>query len=286
MHEPDAAVDNGRDTRLAAESERLTWENVRLTAENVRLTAALARLHDEEARRDQYLALVSHELRTPLTVVLGLAQTLVDRPGVAASADGEEILRRIVRQGRRLRDMVELLLRTSARTADLTPAHADEVQPEDVLEEVVADRRAADPSRVVRLDLPTRSEPIAGDPEAVRIVLANLVDNAFKHTPEDCPIDIALDRKPGCVRISVADRGVGVAPADRGRIFDAFTQLDEPGGHGSDGVGLGLFLVERLVERMGGRVWVEDRAGGGARFVVELVEQTEPAEPLDSLLPG
>jgi signal transduction histidine kinase len=152
--------------------------------------------------------MVSHELRTPITVVLGMAQTLVGRPDLAATADGQEILQRVVRQGKRLRDMVEQLLQASAFVANRSP--------------------------VLRAEGVMAAE-----------VVAEVVD----------------------------DQGEGVAEIDRERIFSPFTQLDASTTRKVGGVGLGLFLVDRLVRGMGGRVWVEDNQGGGARFMVELPDQ-------------
>ncbi|HYN18623.1 MAG TPA: ATP-binding protein, partial [Actinomycetes bacterium] len=95
-------------------------------------------------------------------------------------------------------------------------------------------------------------------------------DNAGKHAPPGTPIRVLVSQPGGLTRIEVADQGDGVAPVDRERIFAPFTQLDASTTRRVGGVGLGLFLVDRLVRGMGGRVWVEDNQGGGARFVVEL----------------
>ena len=92
-----------------------------LEAENADLSSTVARLEEVDRLKDEFLARVSHELRTPITVVLGMAQTLVGRPDMAATADGQEILQRVVRQGKRLRDMVEQLLQASAFVANRSP---------------------------------------------------------------------------------------------------------------------------------------------------------------------
>jgi signal transduction histidine kinase len=190
-----------------------------LEAQNADLSASVARLEEVDRLKDEFLAMVSHEPRTPITVVLGMAQTLVGRPDMAATADGQEILQRVVRQGKRLRDMVEQL------------PH--------------------------------------GDAEALRMVVGNLVDNAGKHAPPGTAIGVLVSQPGGLTRIEVADQSEGVAAIDRERIFAPFTQLDASTTRRVGGVGLGLFLVDRQVRGMGGRVWVEDNQGGGARFVVE-----------------
>jgi signal transduction histidine kinase len=242
-----------------------------LEAENASLTASVARLEEVDRLKDEFLAMVSHELRTPITVILGMAQTLRGRPDVAASADGQEILGRVVRQGARLRDMVEQLLRASALAANRSPVlRAEPVAVADVVAEVAEDWRLAEPDRWIRLKLPERPRHLLGDVEALRMIVANLVDNAGKHAPPGTPVEVTVEQPAGRTLIEVVDRGPGVPPADRGRIFAPFTQLDASTTRRVGGVGLGLFLVDRLTKGMSGQVRVEDVPGGGARFVVEL----------------
>jgi signal transduction histidine kinase len=241
-----------------------------LEAENADLSASVARLEEVDRLKDEFLAMVSHELRTPITVVLGMAQTLVGRPDMAATADGQEILQRVVRQGKRLRDMVEQLLQASAFVANRSPVlRAEDVMAAEVVAEVVQDWKLAEPDRRVELRLPDRPRSTHGDAEALRMVVG-LVDNAGKHAPPSTPIGVLVSQPDGLTRIEVAGQGDGVPPIDRERIFAPFTQLDASTTRRVGGVGLGLFLVDRLVRGMGGRVWVEDNQGGGARFVVEL----------------
>jgi len=238
-----------------------------LEAENADLSSTVARLEEVDRLKDEFLAMVSHELRTPITVVLGMAQTLVGRPDMAATADGQEILQRVVRQGKRLRDMVEQLLQASAFVANRSPVlRAEEVRAADVVD----DWRLAEPDRRVDLQLPEQPRSLHGDAEALRMVVGNLVDNAGKHAPPGTPIRVLVSQPRGLTRVEVLDQGQGVAAIDRERIFAPFTQLDASTTRRVGGVGLGLFLVDRLVRGMGGQVWVEDNQGGGARFVVEL----------------
>ncbi len=184
----------------------------------------------------------------------------------------------MVHQGNRLRDMVEQLLRASAVAANRSPVlRAGPVDLADVVGEVVADRRAAEPDRPLRVHLPARCRPVRGDAEALRVVVANLVDNACKYSPPGSPVTISVEQPAGWTSIAVADRGAGIPPEDRARVFTAFTQLDASATRRAGGVGLGLFLVRRLVEAMGGWARVDGGADGGARFVVELPGSEPPA---------
>jgi signal transduction histidine kinase len=147
---------------------------------------------------------------------------------------------------------------------------AEEILAADVVVEVVDDWKLAEPDRRVELRLPEQPRSLHGDAEALRMVVGNLVDNAGKHAPPGTQIHVVVTQPRGLTRIEVADHGDGVAAIDRERIFAPFTQLDASTTRRVGGVGLGLFLVDRLVRGMGGQVWVEDNQGGGARFVIEL----------------
>jgi signal transduction histidine kinase len=268
-----SAIDSLRTRYEAAISRSAELEHA-----NARLAATVARLEKLDRMKDEFLAMVSHELRNPLTVVLGMAQTLAARPAFAASSEGNETLGRIVTHGRRLKDMVERLLETSALSAgraavpDLAPVRIAEL-----VESVVADRRLAEGGQVIELHLPPAPTPIVTDAEAVHRILCNVIDNACKHTPPGTLVDVQVEQAPGRTRIAVADRGPGVDPEDRERVFEAFTQLDGSSARQVGGVGLGLFLVDQMVATLGGSVWVEGNPGGGARFVIELPENARVA---------
>src|SRR5918995_355535 len=210
--------------------------------QNADLSSTVARLEEVDRLKDEFLAMVSHELRTPITVVLGMAQTQVGRPDMAATADGQEILQRVVRQGKRLRDMVEQLLQASAFVANRSPVlRAEEVMAAGVVAEVVDDWRLAEPDRRVELLLPEQPRSLQGDAEALRMVVGNLVDNAGKHAPPGTPIRVLVSQPDGLTRIEVADQGDGVAAIDRERIFAPFTQLDASTTRRVGGVGLRPF---------------------------------------------
>ncbi len=242
-----------------------------LERENADLSQELAHREEIDRLKDEFLALVSHELRSPITVLLGMARTLLARPELSSTPDGQEMLDRMVRQGSRLKEMVEQILQASAFAADRSPVLRQElVHLSDLVQEIAADRRAADPDHPIMVYLPDHPRAVTGDGEALRSVVSNLVDNAGKHAPSHTPIEVVVDHGPGRTRIAVVDHGTGVSDGDRERIFAPFTQLDASSTRRVGGVGLGLFLVDRLVRGMNGQVWVEETPGGGATFVVEI----------------
>ena len=112
--------------------------------------------------------------------------------------------------------------------------------------------------------------PVAGDPDKVRQVLANLVDNAVKYSPDGGRVDIDVEQLEGVVRFSVRDGGLGIPPAEQERIFDKFYRLDPEMTRGVSGTGLGLYICRELVRRMDGRIWVDSVEREGSTFSFEL----------------
>ncbi len=129
--------------------------------------------------------------------------------------------------------------------------------------------------RNVEVRLPADLPPIPLDSVLVEQVLINLLENALKYTPEGSPLTIRATARPSEVEVEVADRGPGVPPAEKAHIFEKFYRLQREGEGG--GAGLGLAICRGVVEAHGGRIWVEDREGGGASFRFTLpIDATPP----------
>ena len=101
-------------------------------------------------------------------------------------------------------------------------------------------------------------------------MLANLLDNAVKYSPDGGEVRVSVRGENGIVRIEVSDQGIGIPPDERRRIFEKFYRLDPEMSGGVGGTGLGLYICRELVRRVDGRIWVEGSAGRGSTFVVEL----------------
>ncbi|HEX9888764.1 MAG TPA: ATP-binding protein [Nitriliruptorales bacterium] len=220
--------------------------------------------HDElDSMKNAFLAAVSHELRTPLTSVRGVADSLVahgDRITVGQRTLLYESLRR---QSVRLEHLLGDLLDINRLTQGEVRAQR---QPVDVEALVVRVLETGSVPRerviVVGADL---TVPLDG-PMVERIV-ENLLVNALKFSPPDAPVTLTYEPAEGGVLVRVDDSGPGVAPEDRRRIFEPFQRADHPT---VAGTGIGLTLVSRFATLHGGRAWVDDAPGGGARFQVLL----------------
>jgi len=257
-----AAANEAEQRRLAAERQVLAEQN----AEAARLKSNL-------------LAIISHEFRTPLTAALGAVTTLVRQQTRLAPGKHHELLVATEQATKRLDDLVQQALiaaECEERTAGSTPP-----QPIDLVAEargVVDEWDGRHPDRKITLAAEAGlSLPVELTPEALRRVLANLIDNAVKHAPDSPGIPVEVRREGGEALVVVEDGGPGITPRDRERVFEWFTQLDSSTTRPVGGLGLGLYVARQTARTYGGDVEATDpvRSDRGARFELRL--PTAPA---------
>jgi two-component system, OmpR family, phosphate regulon sensor histidine kinase PhoR len=223
----------------------------------------------ETIRRD-FVANVSHELKTPLTVIGGFAETLRD-PDLS-DAERQRFLATIEANTRRMQRIVDDLL-------DLSRYESGGWRPNIVANDlagVVTDvftsvQRAADAKQLaLSFDAPTEARSVFADPTALRQVLANLVENAVRHTSGGSVVVRAALTASHGVAISVADTGSGIPPEHLPRIFERFYRVDAARARDEGGTGLGLAIVRHLVEAHGGSVHAESTVGRGTTITVQF----------------
>jgi two-component system, OmpR family, phosphate regulon sensor histidine kinase PhoR len=235
----------------------------------------------EEHRLDElkaeFIATASHELRTPLAAVYGAAQTLRRHDFALDDAGRERFISLIVDESDRLARIVNQILlanQLEVGRLDLVTAPFDAA---DLLERVVESARTHAPAHItfeiaVAEDVP----PVAADKDRARQVLVNLVDNAVKYSPGGGRIELGLEPADGVVLFRVSDEGLGIPEDEQRRIFEKFYRLDPNMTQGIGGTGLGLYICSELVERMGGRIWLESEEGKGSAFFFELPSAAAP----------
>jgi len=219
----------------------------------------------ETARTRNFVAAVSHELRTPVAA-LRLYGEMLSEGWAEDEEKRKEYHERIVRESERLELLVDrVMLKTRLETtgAQLLPTDISVL-----VKEIVETLRKG------RDDIEFTSEPDAPlaliDPEGVRSILENLIDNSRKYaksSPSE-PVDVSIFVKNGCPLLKVSDSGPGVPAEERGRIFDAFYRSGEEERRSAKGIGLGLHLATLHANSMQAKLEVEDRVGGGAVFSV------------------
>jgi signal transduction histidine kinase len=231
-------------------------------ADSLNTTAAnLEQLFD--ARR-QLVAWASHDLRTPLASLQAMLEALED--GLAETDRYLPAMREQVRTLGMLIDDLFELARIDAGVLTLE-LHESPLSP--VVESCLRGLEAEAEARHVRLEARIDGTVAARcAPEQVERVLFNLLTNALRHTPTDGSVAVAVETGGDEVRVSVEDSGEGIAQDALGRMFDRFWRADRA--RSGDGSGLGLAIARGLVEAQGGRIWAENRPGGGARVYFTL----------------
>jgi two-component system phosphate regulon sensor histidine kinase PhoR len=223
-----------------------------------------------EAMRRDFVANVSHELKTPLTVVRGYAETLLgEEPAPEVRrAFLTSILTNAARMQRLVDDLLDLSRIESGAWTPRPEAVALGPLAAQVWTEVVRASHAED--RAFSLDIPTDAADVSADPQALRQVLANVLENAARYTPADGSVAVRARRRGGDVVIEVADTGPGIPGEHLPRIFERFYRVDAARSRELGGTGLGLAIVKHLVEAHGGRVEAESRLGAGTTIRVTL----------------
>jgi signal transduction histidine kinase len=220
-----------------------------------------ARKRLETIRRD-FVANVSHELKTPLTVIAGYAETLTD-PNVAAE-DRARFTETILASTRRMQRIVDDLLDLSRYESGGWVPNKQPVSVAATVQDVLAGARAAAERQTVHLEarVTVGAESIEADATALRQVIANLVDNAVRHT-RDGNVTVVAEPEGDGVSIAVSDSGEGIPPEHLPRVFERFYRVDTGRGRDTGGTGLGLAIVKHLVESHGGRVTAKSAVGRG-----------------------
>jgi K+-sensing histidine kinase KdpD len=259
----------GRANAEAAAARRRAEEIDRLAALGAKLAAEAEHaeaLREADRLKDALLASVSHDLRTPLTTIKALAHDL--------AAAGDERAAVIEQQSDRLNHMVANLLDLSRLHAGGMPMQAEINAAEDLVGAAIQQVAGALGERELRTSLALREPMPVGRFDFVHSlrILVNLIENALKYSPADAPIEVAMRGEGEWIAIAVADRGRGVPPAERERIFEPFYR---PAGVSPDsaragGAGLGLAIARRLADAQGGTLTYEDRPGGGSIFTLRL----------------
>jgi signal transduction histidine kinase len=239
---------------------------------NVRRELKLSRL------KSDFVANVSHELKTPLALIRLFAETL--ELGRVPSPEKEQQYHRIInKESRRLSQLINNILDFSRIEAGRKEYRFVRGDLAAVVRDVVDAYRFQIEQHgfALRLDVADDLPDMEIDPEALSQALINLLNNAIKYSPNEKSIAVAVRREGERVLVSVADRGIGIPKSDQKRIFEKFFRVESSVVHTTKGSGLGLALVQHIVEAHGGRVEVTSAPGEGSTFTLSLPVRGEAA---------
>jgi two-component system sensor histidine kinase KdpD len=243
---------------------------------------------EAERLRTALLSSLSHDMRTPLGAITGAASSLLADGGVGgalAESSRRDLLQSILAESQRMNRLIGNLLDMIRLETGALEVQRD-WQP---LEEVVG-------VALIRLEERLRGHPVEVrlppdlplallDGLLIEQVFVNLLENAVKYTAAGTPIEISASVGDGAIVVDVADRGPGLPQGEEGRIFEKFYRLPgAAGAAGAGGVGLGLTICRGIVTAHGGRIWAENRSGGGAvfHFTLPLVGTPPTGVPAES----
>ncbi|MFH0914185.1 MAG: hybrid sensor histidine kinase/response regulator [Chloroflexota bacterium] len=259
----------------ALKQQRLLEENKRLVEDLQRSNKLLSQANEELQKasraKTDFLATMSHELRTPLNVIIGFSELLADQIPGTINERQQKCLDDILASGKHLLDLINEILDLSKIESGKMELKLEELSLAEVITPLANSMAPilARRNQTLKLDL-GELPSVYADEAKVKQVLLNLLSNATKFTRDGGRIGIEASANTGCCRVSVVDGGIGIKREDLGRLFEPFCQLENPLTGEKGGAGLGLAVVQQIVERHGGVIWVESEYGKGSRFTFTL----------------
>jgi len=219
---------------------------------------------EAERLRTSLLSSLSHDLRTPLGAITGALSSLLEDRGTMSEATRRDLLQAALEESQRMNRLIGNLLdmiRVESGTLSVQRDWQPLEEPVGVALIRLEDRLRDHP---VHVRLPPDLPLVPIDGVLIEQVFINLLENAVKYTPSGTPIEITATAVDGAVRVDVADHGPGLPAGEEARIFEKFYRV--PAATATGGVGLGLTIVRGIITAHGGRIWAENRPGGGALF--------------------
>jgi two-component system sensor histidine kinase ChvG len=233
------------------------------------LSAMTRALYDRIDAIERFAADVAHELKNPLTSLKSAVEMLTRANSDESRAKMMEIVRNDVK---RIDRLISDISDASRLDAELSRETSERVDLARLLETIVEIYRMTDQAHAIDIKLEVRLPPqarVLARDERLGQVFRNLIDNAVSFSPQGGTVSIAASAEAGRARVSVEDDGPGIPPDNLEHIFERF-YTERPNDHFGKNSGLGLSIARQITESAGGRVWAENREGGGARFIVEL----------------
>jgi signal transduction histidine kinase len=249
-------------------SHQLEQKSRELESATADLRGANVRLQELDRLKDDFLSMVSHELRTPLTSIRSLSEILYQNPDLDV-AERSNFLDIIVKENERLTRLINEILDFAKMESGRMEWRMADIDTREVINEAIAATQSLLTENAIQLDvdMPAHLPNVRADRDRMIQVIVNLLSNAAKFCDGPEPrVEVRAKWTGEDVLIAVADNGPGVPPGAEKRIFEKFQQADSSLTGKPRGTGLGLPICRQIVEHFGGRIWVDNTPGRGARF--------------------
>ncbi len=222
--------------------------------------------------KSNLLATVSHELRTPLATIKGYSTMMVDYYSRLKPEETKDYLKSIDNSTDRLSKLVDNLLDTSRMDAGLLKLEKTPTDIRQLIKKVAAEASIRDGDHKFVTRLNGKLPLVNVDNKRIRQVLDNLIDNAIKYSPQGTEVLISVGKNGGELLIGITDQGTGIPAEELASIFDRMYRIEQRLNSGIDGMGLGLYISQKLVEEHGGRIWAQSTVGKGStiRFTLPI----------------
>ena len=257
--------------RLRASNELLVSKNKELEQQQQQIKLQNIKLKEAYNLKSEFLATMSHELRTPMNAIMGFSQLLLRQHQQPLAKQHENLVRRIFHNSKNLLTMINEMLDFSKIEAGKLEAFPQRLNLEQLVMATVEELRSLAAQKQIELTTKIELEDkfLFQDANFIKRSVVNLLSNAIKFTDAG-RVTVTVTEVNSQIAIAIRDTGIGIAVADREKIFEAFRQADQTFTRQHAGTGLGLAITDSLVKMMGGKISLDSQVGRGSTFTIEI----------------
>lgn len=235
------------------------------------LSRANDRLLSLDHAKSEFVSIAAHQLRTPLSALKWAQQMLIDGEAGQISESQKNLLLQSQESVRRMVTLVNDLLVADHLEYGKVAYNFQNVCPEEVLSKMVLELKPMADEHKIKIDCNFESKSlINADPERIKEAFLNVINNAIKYSPDGGTVTIRANYGMGKVVFSITDTGIGIPEIDRNRLFEKFVRMENAKKVDANGSGLGLFIVKKVIDAHGGKIWFTSMEGQGSTFFIEF----------------
>ncbi len=229
-------------------------------------------LRQIDRMKSDFMSTIGHELRTPLTSIIGYSKLLLDGNMGELDKEQKEALKEILSGGNNLLRLINDILEFQRVESGKSNLKFEKTRLSPLISQIVRTEKpmADEKNQKIEIQIDPTLQEIVTDPDKLKQILLNLLNNAIKFTPQDGEIKIQVKQENNKVKISITDNGIGIDKKDQEKIFKPFQQLDQGLSRKYQGTGLGLAIVKEYTQRLGGEITLESELGKGSTFTITL----------------